>query len=107
MHSREIHRRAKSFLADAVAGLKGLPFDTIRAWTSTPNFDLHVPQELLDAKCEFILIKDTLPSGDIEIAVQYRRYRYLGFSQMMADGFVIKTSGGLDPLSQERIWDLT
>jgi hypothetical protein len=32
----------------------------------------------------FTLMKDTLPSGDIQIAIQYRRHRFLGISQVMA-----------------------
>jgi hypothetical protein len=67
----------------------------------------NVPQELLEAKCVFTLMKDTLPSGDIQIAIQYRRYRFLGISQVMADGFVITVAGSVEPLSQQTIWDLT
>jgi hypothetical protein len=110
MNSREIHRRARVFLTDAVMQLKRLPTDSIRAWPEfppSPNFDLNVPQELLDAKCMFTLMKDTLPSGDIQIAIQYRRYRFLGISQVMADGFVITVAGPLEPLSQQTIWGLT
>jgi len=110
MDSREIHRRAKVFLTDAVAKLKRLPSDAIRAWPEfppSPSIDLNVPQELLEAKCEFTLMKDTHASGDIQIAIQYRRYRFLGISQMMADGFVITAAGPVEPLSQQTIWDLT
>src|ERR1700722_10203318 len=92
MDSREIHRRANVFLTDTVAQLKRLPSDAIRAWPEfppSPSINLNVPQELLEAKCEFRLMKDTHPSGDVQIAIQYRRYRFLGISQMMADGFVI------------------
>jgi hypothetical protein len=80
MNSREIHGRARVFLADAVAQLKRLPPATICAWPAfppSPNFDLKVPQELRDAKCVFTVMKYTFPSGDIEIAVQYFRRRYL------------------------------
>jgi hypothetical protein len=52
-------------------------------------------------------MKDTLASGDIQIAIQYWRRRSLGFSQVMADGFVITVGGTLEPLSKEAIWDLT
>jgi hypothetical protein len=110
MNSREIHRRARDFLTDAVAQLKSLPPDSIRAWPEfppSPNVNLSVPQELLEAKCVFTLMKDTLPSGDIQIAIQYRRYRFLGISQVMADGFVIAAAGRVEPLSQQTIWDLT
>src|SRR5450631_3809692 len=46
MDSREIHRRAKVFLTDAVAKLKRLPSDAIRAWPEfppSPSIDLNVP----------------------------------------------------------------
>jgi hypothetical protein len=110
MSSQEIHARARAFLTDAVAQLRRLPIDTLRAWPSyplRPDFDLNAPGELLAAKCTFTLMKDTLPSGDIQIAIQYRRCRHLGFSQVLADGFVITVGGALEPLSQQSIWDLT
>jgi hypothetical protein len=45
--------------------------------------------------------------GDIQIAIQYRRYRFLGISQVMADGFVVTVAESVEPLSQQTIWDLT
>ena len=45
--------------------------------------------------------------GDIQIAIQYRRYRFLGISQVLADGFVVTVAGSVEPLSQQTIWDLT
>jgi hypothetical protein len=110
MNSREIRGRARVFLTDAVAQLQRLPSDSIRAWPEfppSPNVNLNVPRELLEAKCVFTLMKDTLPSGDVQIAIQYRRYRFLGISQVMADGFVITAAGSVEPLSQQTIWDLT
>ena len=110
MNSKEVNRRARTFLADAVSELKLVPFDAIRAWPEhppSPSIKLNVPQDLLDADCTFTLLKNTLPSGDIEIAVQYRRYRFLGFSYMMADGFVLNVAGAFEPLSRQTIWDLT
>jgi hypothetical protein len=110
MNAQEISRRARAFLIDAVARLRRLPIDTMRAWPDhppSPDFDLGVPAELLEARCRFTLMKDTLASGDIQIAIQYWRKRSLGFSQVMADGFVITLAGTLEPLSQQAIWDLT
>jgi hypothetical protein len=110
MNSQEIHNRAKAFLTDAVAQLRQLPIETMRAWPNhppSPYFELRAPAELLAAKCTFTLMKDTPPSGNIQIAIQYRRHRHLGFSKVMADGFVITVGGVLEPLSQQAIWDLT
>jgi hypothetical protein len=45
--------------------------------------------------------------GHIQIAIQYRRYRFLGISQVLADGFVVTVAGSVEPLSQQTIWDLT
>lgn len=110
MNSQEIHTRARAFLMDAVARLRRLPIETMRAWPNhppSPEFDLGAPADLQEAKCTFTLMKDTLPSGDIQIAIQYWRHRSLGFSQVMADGFVITVGGTLEPLSKEAIWGLT
>ena len=71
MNSREIHGRARDFLTEAVAQLKSLPSASIRAWPEfppSPNVNLKVPQELVEAKYVFTVMKETL-SGDIQIAI--------------------------------------
>jgi hypothetical protein len=62
-----------------------------------------VPQQLLEAKCVFTLMKDTLPSGTYRLQFKYRRYRFLGISQVMADGSVITVAGSVEPPSRKTL----
>jgi hypothetical protein len=87
-----------------------VPLATIQEWPEYPastTFDLAVPTDLLQHKCAFTLMKDTLPNGDIRVAVQFSRYRFLGMSDMTADGFIISVAGAVKEFSQQDHWDLT
>jgi|SRR5208283_1096256 len=106
----EIRRRADEFLKQTISCPRSTPVSTIREWPEYPastTFDLGVPADLLENKCVFTLMKDTLPNGDIRVAVQFSRYRFLGMSDMTADGFIISADGTVKELSQRDHWDLT
>lgn len=84
----EIRRRADEFLKQTISRLRSTPLSTIREWPEYPasiTLDLGVPVDLLE-KCVFTLMKDTLPNGDIRVAVQFSRYRFLGMSDEAASG---------------------
>jgi hypothetical protein len=106
----EIRRRADEFLKQTISRLRSTPLSTIREWAEYPAstaLDLGVPVDLLEKRCVFTLMKDTLTNGDIRVAVQFSRYRFLGMSDMTAEGFIISPDGTLKDLSQQDHWDLT
>lgn len=106
----EIKRRADEFLKQTISRLRSTPLSTIREWAAYPAstaLDLGVPVDLLEKRRVFTLMKDTLPNGDIRVAVQFSRYRFLGMSDMTAEGFIISPDGTLKDLSQQDHWDLT
>ena len=71
------------------------------------KIDLRAPSDLLEEKCKFSLMKDTLPDGAIRVAVQFSRYRIFGISEMSVDGFVVSPEGIVRGLSERDGWDLT
>jgi hypothetical protein len=107
MTTSDTRSRADRFLRTLVEKLKAVPFQTIASWPdypSPPPLDLEVPKDL--GKYKFTLMKDTLPSGDIRVAVQMYRARFVG-GQMTADGFVVSPNGNVRALSQEDLWAVT
>jgi hypothetical protein len=110
MKATEIRQRAARFVEATVLRLKSEPFSTLRQWPdypAIPEIDLQVPEELRDQKCVFTVMKDTLPNGDVRVAVQYARHRYLGMSDMAVSGFIISADGTQKELSKKDRLDLT
>ena len=109
MKASEIKHRANEFLAATISRLRGESFATFREWPDYPassKIDLGVPEELYEQKCVFTVMKDTLPNGDIRVAVQYARHRFIA-TDMAVDGFIISADGTLKELSEQDRWDLT
>jgi hypothetical protein len=106
--SQATKRRAEEFLGSSLTRLKELSFLELASWPDYPArapFDLAVPPEL--NLYNFTLMKDTLPDGEIRIAIQRYRYRFLGVGEMVGDGFVIFPNGTTRPLSREDVWAIT
>jgi hypothetical protein len=82
----------------------------LRKWPdypAIPEIDLQVPEELRDQRSVFTAMKDTLPNGDVRVAVQYARHRFFGMSDMEVSGFIISADGKQRELSEKDRWDLT
>lgn len=110
MDNIELQRRVDLFMSRAVSQWKSKSFATISElpeWPASVETDLEVPCDLLEQKCKFSLMKDTLPDGAIRVAVQYSRHRFLGIGEMSVDGFVVSPEGVLRGLSEQDRWDLT
>ena len=109
MASGALKRAADSFMAECLDRLRKVPFSDIASWPeypAKPPISLDVPEEL--SSYSFTLMKDTLPSGDLRVAIQRRRSRLLGITaEVTADGFVVAPDGLSRPLSQQDIRDLT
>jgi hypothetical protein len=108
MASEDLKRSAAVFVADCLERLRKLPFAEISGWPdypSPPPTPLEVPEQL--RRYTFTLMKDRLPSGEVRVAIQRYRYRFLGIGDMKADGFVLAPDGATRPLSEQDIWDLT
>jgi hypothetical protein len=106
--SQDIKRHADAFLAASLAPLRNLPFSVLAKWPDYPAeapVDLQVPSEL--SSYTFTLMKDTLPTGEIRIAIQRYRHRFLGIGEMTANGFAAAPDGSVRPLSDQDVWDLT
>lgn len=106
MTSQEIKRHADAFLAASLARLRNLPLSVLAKWPNYPAVapvDLQVPNEL--SSYTFTLMKDTLPTGEIRIAIQRYRHRFLGMGEMSANGLAPDQS--VRPLSDQDVWDLT
>jgi hypothetical protein len=106
--SSERRRRAAVFVQAALESLRALPFSTITAWPEWPGrvpFDLRVPEEL--APYKLTVMKDTLPSGEIRIAIQAQSPGVVIAGEMWAMGFAMSSDGAIRPLAQEEHWDLT
>ena len=76
MNASELRRSTDTFLLDTVAQLRSKPFAALHALPEYPEstkIDLGVPADLLNHKCAFSLMKDTLPDGAVRIAIQYHR----------------------------------
>jgi len=52
-------------------------------------------------------MKDTLPSGEIRIAIQAQSPGVVIAGEMWAMGFAMSSDGAIRPLAQEEHWDLT
>ena len=110
MNNADVRRRADAYMQEKLSEFMAQPFGTINNWPEYPQssmIDLGVPADLLDEKCRFTLMKDTRPDGAIRVAVQYSHYRFLGMSDLGADGFVITADGTISELSEQDRWDLT
>ena len=108
MNASELRRRADSFLLDTVTQLRSKPFAVLQAIPEYPEstkVDLGVPVDLLNHKCAFSLMKDTLADGAVRIAIQYHRPGIIG--EMTAEGFIIAADGTFRELSEQDHWDLT
>ncbi len=109
MASGDLKRSADSFMADCLERLRKVPFSDIASWPeypAVPPVPLNVPEEL--SSYTFTLMKDTLPTGEVRIAIQRYRSRLLGITaEMTANGFVATPNGLTRPLSEQDIWDLT
>lgn len=101
--------RADQFIADAVGRLRALPFSEFLGWPEYPgvsSFDHRIPADL--SQYVFTLTKDTLPGGEIRIALQRRpRYQRRGNRNTSVDGFVVALSGTSRALKQQEVWYLS
>lgn len=99
---------AFNFLQDSVKKLSQYSFNEIQDWPEypeVPDIDLNVPSDL--EKYTFTIMKDTKDDGAIRVAIQrYRKY-FLGFGEMVADGFIIYPNGKTEPIKEEEKWELT
>ena len=108
MNASELRRRADGFLLDTVTQLRSKPFAALQAIPEYPEstkIDLEVPADLLNHKCAFSLMKDTLADGAVRIAIQYYRPGIIG--EMTAEGFIVAADGTFQELSEQDHWDLT
>jgi hypothetical protein len=109
MNASELARRVDSFLVYAVAQLRSKPFAALHAMPEYPEstkIDLGVPTDLLNHKCVFSLMKDTLADGAVRIAIQYHRTGII-IGEMTAEGFIVATDGTVREPSKQDHWDLT
>ena len=108
MVSAETKKRADDFLAESLTQLRQLTFTQLSEWPdypSKPPFDLVRPAGL--ERYTYTLMKESLPTGAIRVAIQRYRYRFLGIGEMRACGFVIEPGGSTLPLTQKDLWALT
>jgi hypothetical protein len=109
MNASELGRRVDSFLLDTVTQLRAKPFADLQAVPEYPEstkIDLGVPADLLNHKCVFSLMKDTLADGAVRVAIQYHRPGII-IGEMTAKGFIVAADGTFRELSQQDHWDLT
>lgn len=109
MASGDLKRSADGFMADCLDRLRKVPFSDISSWPeypAVPPMPRDVPEEL--RSYTFTLMKDTLPTGEVRVAIQRYRSRLLGITaEVTANGFVVAPNGLTRPLSEQEIWDLT
>ena len=108
IRSADTVTHADRFLSDAVGRLKGLPFAEFVVWPEYPgvsSVDLRIPANL--SQYTFTLMKDTLPGGEIRIALQRQRYSRLGTRNTAVGGFVVAPDGTSRALKQQEVWYLT
>ena len=104
----EKRQRAVDFVEASLTALQATPSATLAAWPEWPGqpaVDLGVPADL--APYTFTLMKDTLPSGEVRIAIQAYRQGVLGFYEAWVKGFAVASNGTIRPLTEEEHWDLT
>ena len=101
--------QANRFLSDAVMRLKALPFSDFVVWPEYPDrspIDLRIPATL--SQYIFTLTKETLPGGQIRIALQRRQLNAgHGTRGLVVDGFVIASDEISRSLNQREVWYLT
>jgi hypothetical protein len=105
--SSERRQRAVEFVDRSLATLKATPFATLAnrpEFDGRPNDDLDAPDDLAEYK--FTLMKDTLSTKEIRIAIQAYRGGFPGFSEVWARGFAISSAGFIRPLTDEELRDL-
>ena len=102
-------RRAVDFVEASLGKLRATPFATLVAWPEFPDrptVDLRVPDDL--GPYTFTLMKDTLHTGEVRIAIQAYRYAWPGmFNEAWAKGFAMSSDGTVRPLTEQEHWDLT
>ncbi len=106
MTSAETVAHADRFLSDAVGRLKQLPFSEFVVWPEYPavsSIDLRIPVSL--SQYTFSVMKDTLPGGEIRIALQ-RLNRYAPRNTVV-EGFVVALDGASRSLTQQEVWYLS
>jgi hypothetical protein len=93
-----------SFMTDCVDRLRKVPFSNISSWPeypAMPPMPLNVPKEL--SSYTFNLMEDTLPTGEVRVAIQRYRSRLLGITaEVPANGFAVAPNGITRPLSGAR-----
>jgi hypothetical protein len=102
---RKAKELADAFLAECIEGLRSLSFAEISRWPdypSAPPVDLHVPDGLRHYK--FTLMKATLPTGEIRLAIQRYRYGFLGGKMAVPVGFIIAPDGKTRSLTKHDLW---
>jgi|SRR5579863_5900950 len=109
MASRDLKRSADRFMVDCLDPLREAPFSDISSWPeylAVRPMPLDVPEVL--SNYTFTLMKGTLPTGEIRVAIQRYRSRLLGITaEVTANGFVLAPNRATQPLNQQEIWDLT
>ncbi|MDP9090952.1 MAG: hypothetical protein M3O26_19725 [Pseudomonadota bacterium] len=109
MTSAETVAHADRFLSDAVGRLKQLPFSEFVVWPEYPavsSIDLRIPVSL--SQYTFSVMKDTLPGGEIRIALQrLNRYARRGTRNTVVEGFVVALDGASRSLTQQEVWYLS
>ena len=108
MKHREIWAKGCEFLPAATRRLAVLRFADIAKWPEWPGkpaVDLETPPELSSVR--FTVMKDTQPDGNIRVAIQMYRYRFLGIGAMRADGFFISPENKLRWFTEKDTWEVT
>ena len=105
MTFRETKDVANVFLAECLEGLRGLSFSEISKWPEypgVPTADLRIPDALRHHR--FTLMKATLPTGEIRVAIQRYRHGFLGGKMALPVGFIMAPDGKTRSLSEHDLW---
>jgi hypothetical protein len=109
MASGDLTLCADSFMAHCLDRRRRVPFSNISRWPeypAMPPMPLSVPKEL--NSYTFTLMIDTLPTGEVRVAIQRYRSRLLGITaEATANGFAVAPNGVIRTLSEHEIWDLS
>jgi hypothetical protein len=107
MDTLPLRQRADHFASTYVAILREVSFSTLANWPDWPAtspMTLPAPPDL--GQYTFTMMKDTLPSGAIRIAIQLSREEFVT-SDIAIYGFVISPDGSTHPLTEHDVRELT
>jgi hypothetical protein len=92
---------ARVRVLDATAALRDHPVDELRAFVDTPQTErLQIQRKPID----FTTWAREHGTDKVAVIVEARRQRFLGWSQVTADGFY-KDSHGVTPFVEKDYWE--